>query len=56
VRCGTDQILAAVIVISAKWTEWNWRIYCFHFCLSVCQCVCHHHHHHFICSNRTVQM
>jgi len=26
--------------ISAKWTEWNWRIYCFHCCLSVCLCVC----------------
>jgi len=24
------------IFISAKWTDWNWRIYCFHFCVSVC--------------------
>ena len=23
-------------IISAKWTVWNWRIYCFHFCVSVC--------------------
>jgi len=22
-------------VISAKWTEWNWQMYCFHFCVSV---------------------
>jgi len=29
-----------LVIISAKWTEWNWRIYCFHFCLSVCLCVC----------------
>ena len=26
------------IFISTKWTKWNWRIYCFHFCLSVCLC------------------
>jgi len=24
------------IFISAKWTEWNWRILCFHFCVCVC--------------------
>jgi len=30
------------LVISAKWTEWNWRIYCFHLCLSVSVCVCTH--------------
>jgi len=31
-------------IISAKWTKWNWQIYCFHFCLclSVCVCVCAH--------------
>jgi len=29
-----------LIIISAKWTEWNWRIYCFYFRLSVCVCVC----------------
>ena len=23
------------IFISAKWTEWNWRVCCFHFCVSV---------------------
>ena len=33
---------SVILVISAKWTEWNWRIYCFHFCLSVCLCVCVH--------------
>ena len=21
---------------TAKWTEWNWRIHCFHFCMSIC--------------------
>jgi len=37
------------IIISAKWTEWNWRIYCFQFCVSVRtqsslqQCVCPSH-------------
>jgi len=31
--------LSAVIIISANWTEWNWRIYCFHFCVSVCLCL-----------------
>jgi len=29
-----------VIFISAKWTEWNWTICCFHFCVSVCVSVC----------------
>jgi len=32
--------IADVIFISAKWTDWNWWIYCFHFCPSVCFCVC----------------
>ena len=27
------------LIISAKWTKWNWRILCFHFCLSVCLCI-----------------
>ena len=25
-------------IISTKWTEWNWRIYCFHFCVYVHLC------------------
>jgi len=25
-----------VLVISAKWTEWNWRRLCLHFCVFVC--------------------
>jgi len=25
-----------LLFISAKWMEWNWQIYCFHFCVSVC--------------------
>ena len=29
---------AFLVIISAKWTEWNWRIYCFHLCLFVCLC------------------
>ena len=29
-----------LFIISAKWTEWNWRIYCFHFCVRVYLCVC----------------
>jgi len=29
-------LLPGTNIISAKWTEWNWRIYCFHFCVSVC--------------------
>jgi len=28
--------------MSAKWTEWNWRTYCFHFCLCVCVSICEH--------------
>ena len=24
--------------LSAKWMEWNWRTYCFHFCPCVCVC------------------
>jgi len=31
-----------IIIISAKWTEWNWQIYTVHSCLSVCLCVCVH--------------
>jgi len=27
-----------IIFMSAKWTEWNWRTYCFHF-VSVCMSV-----------------
>ena len=27
-----------LLFISAKWTEWNWQIFCFHFCLSICVC------------------
>jgi len=28
------------LVISAKWTEWTWRIYCFYFCVCVHPSVC----------------
>ena len=34
------EICVKWIFISAKWMEWNWRIYCFHFCVSVCLSVC----------------
>jgi len=30
----SSSILLLQIIISAKWTEWNWRIYCFT-CVSV---------------------
>jgi len=35
-RSSKVAIDCLIIIISAKWTEWNWRIYCFHFCVRVC--------------------
>jgi len=32
---SSSQFLMIHIIISAKWTEWNWRTYCFHLCLCV---------------------
>jgi len=29
-----------IVIISMKLTEWNWQIYCFHFCVCVCLSVC----------------
>ena len=31
------------LVMSGKWTEWNWWIYCFHFCPCVCPSVNTHY-------------
>jgi len=31
-------IFMLCFIISAKWTEWNWQILCFHFCVFVCLC------------------
>jgi len=28
------------VIISDKWTEWNWRVYCYQLCVSVCVCLC----------------
>jgi len=41
--CHMYYVTIRVLIISAKWTEWNCRIYCFHFCLTaICVYVCVH--------------